>query len=98
MKSMNRVHLYPHKEPNGTAYIVADRQGLRDLAHKLMHAADSMVGLENITVHGSDGHPYELMIVSDVTQDEWQTMPLPADRNSDPSKLGIVQLWFGLKK
>lgn len=98
MKSLNRVHLYPHKEPNGIGYIVADRQGLRDLANKLMLAADSMVGLENITVYGSDGHPYELMIISDVSQEEWQAMPLPGDDASDPSKLNIVKLWYDLKK
>jgi hypothetical protein len=97
MKSMSRVHLYPHKEPNGTGYIVAERKGLRDLAKKLLQAADGAVGLETLTLHGSDGHPYNLMIITDVTEEEWQNMPLPKDKNSDPESLEIVKVYNNLK-
>lgn len=97
MKSMSRVHFYPHKEPNGTAYIVAERRGLRTLAKKLEQAADGAVGLETLTLYGSDGHPYTLMVVTDITEDEWQNMPLPAAKNSDPSKLEIVKVYNDLK-
>jgi len=94
---MSRVHLYPHKEPNGTAYIVAERRGLRALAKKLEQAADGAVGLETIILYGSDGHPYNLMIVTDITEDEWQNLPLPKDKNSDPSTLDIVKIYNDLK-
>ena len=97
MKTMSRVHLYPHKEPNGTGYIVAERRGLRALAKKLEQAADGAVGLETITLYGSDGHPYNLMIVTDITEDEWQNLPLPKDKNSDPAKLEIVKVYNDLK-
>lgn len=98
MKSMSRLHLYPHAEPNGTAYIVADRRGLRDLAKKLTQAADSSVGLDTITFHGSDGHEYKLLIVSDVSQEEWQTLPLPKDQHSDPNTLAIVKTYKSLQQ
>lgn len=97
MKSMSRVHLYPHKEPNGTGYIVAERRGLRALAKKLEQAADGAVGLENITLYGSDGHPYTLMIVTDITEEEWQNMPLPNDKKSDPTNLEIVKIYNELR-
>lgn len=97
MKTMSRVHLYPHKEPNGTAYIVAERRGLRSLAKKLEQAADGAVGLETITLYGSDGHPYNLMIVTDITEDEWQNLPLPKDKSSDPASLEIVKVYNDLK-
>lgn len=95
---MSRLHLYPHKEPNDTAYIVADRKGLRDLAKKLTQAADSAVGLETIVMHGSDGHAYTVMIVSDVSESEWQVLPLPKDENSDPTRLEIVKIYKSLQQ
>lgn len=97
MKTMSRVHLYPHKEPNGTAYIVAERRGLRALAKKLEQAADGAVGLETITLYGSDGHPYNLMIVTDITEDEWQNLPLPKENNSNPASLEIVKVYNEMK-
>ena len=97
MKSMSRVHLYPHKGPNSTGYIVAERRGLRALAKKLEQAADGAVGFETITLYGSDGHPYSLMIVTDISEDEWQNLPLPADKRSDPTQLEIVKVYNDLK-
>lgn len=94
---MSRVHLYPHKEPNGIGYIVAERRGLRALAKKLEQAADGAVGLETITLFGSDGHPYKLMIVTDISEEEWQNLPLPKEKNSDPSSLEIVKVYNDLK-
>jgi hypothetical protein len=97
MKTMSRVHLYPHKEPNGTGYIVAERRGLKALAKKLEQAADGAAGFETITLYGSDGHPYKLMIVTDITEDEWQNLPLPADKRSDPRSLEIVKVYNDLR-
>ena len=94
---MSRLHLYPHKDTNDTAYIVAERRGLRALAKKLEQAADSAVGLETITLYGSDGHPYKLMIVTDITEEEWQNLPLPKNKNSDPSTLEIVKIYNDLQ-
>ena len=97
MKTMSRLHLYPHKEPNGRAYIVAERRALRALAKKLEQTADGAVGLEEITFYSSDGHSYNLMIVTDVTEDEWQNLPLPKDKNNDPSCLEVVKVYTDLK-
>ena len=98
MKSLNRVHLYPHSEPNGIAYVVADKQGLRDLAKKLMQAADGATGIETLTVHGSDGHAYEMYIVADMTESEWQNMPVPAQDLGSPAQLEIVQVYNSLRQ
>ncbi len=94
---MNRVHLYPHKEPNGIGYIVAERNGLRALAKKLIQAAEGAVGLETITLYSSDGHPYKLMIVTDISEEEWQNLPLPKEKNSDPACLEIVKVYNDLQ-
>ena len=98
MESMSRMHLYPNKEPNDTAYIVADRKGLRDLAKKLTQAADSAVGLETITMHGSDGHANTVMIVSHVSADEWQVLPMLKDKNSVPTSMEIVTTYKNLQQ
>jgi len=97
MKSMNRLHLYHHKSPNGRAYIVADRNGLRALAKTLEKAANGAVGLEKLQLYSSDGHPYELMIISDISEQEWQDIQVPYSKFSDPSKLETVQLYDSLK-
>lgn len=96
MKSLSRVHLYTHKEPNGRGYIVAERSGLKALAKALDKAASGAVGLEKITVYSSDGHPYELMIVTDLSENEWQEINVPYDRKSNPKQLESVQIYDSL--
>lgn len=97
MKSNSRVHLHTHTKPNGRAYIIAERSGLRALAHALQEAANGVVGMETITLFSSDGHPYELMIVADITEQEWQQVPVPYDRNNDPAKLESVQMYDSIR-
>lgn len=92
MKTMSRLHLYPHKEPNGRAYIVAERRALKVLAKKLEQTADGAVGFDKITLYSSDGHPYELMIISDISEEEWQELDVPSSKKSDPSKLETVKI------
>lgn len=96
MKSMSRVHLYTHKEPNGRGYIVAERSGLKALARALEKAAASAVGLEKVTVYSSDGHPYEIMVVTDLSENEWQDINVPYDRRSNPKLLESVQIYDSL--
>jgi hypothetical protein len=96
MKSLSRVHLYTHKEPNGRGYIVAERSGLRTLAKALEKAASSAVGLEKVTVYSSDGHPYEIMVVTDLSENEWQDINVPYDRRSNPKLLESVQIYDSL--
>ena len=94
---MNRVHIHNHKAPNGRAYIVGDRNGLRDLAKSLEKAANGLVGMETITLYSSDGHPYQLMIATDITEEEWQNTPTPYDKKADPSNLDIIKLYDSMK-
>jgi hypothetical protein len=95
MKS--RVHLYTHKEPNGRAYIVAEKSGLLALARALQQAANGALGLETIQLYSSDGHPYELVITT-ATEEEWQQSQLPYKKDSDPSQLNLVKLYDDTKK
>ena len=98
MKSiLSRVHLHTHKEPNGRAYIVGDRQGLRALSKALEQAAITGVGLETVKLHSSDGHVYEIMIVADVSEEEWQTLPVPYDKSSNPKNLEKVKIYESIK-
>lgn len=96
MKS--RIHLYPHTGPGTRGYIVGEPAALRSLARHLEDVARGAVGFDVVECYGSDGHAYELTLVCDVSEEEWQDMPLPGSKNSDPSKLNIVQLWNDLKK
>ena len=92
-----RLHLYPHKEPQGRGYIVAEPAALRALARAAEDAARGVLGFETVKFYSSDGHEYELALVCDVTEDEWQSLPVPTDRASDPAKLAIVQTFDELK-
>lgn len=93
-----RLHLYSHKGPKTRAYIVAEPQALKELAKAAEAASRSVIGLETVKFYGSDGHEYELFIASDVSEDEWQSMPVAYDKTSDPSKLKIVQIYDDIKQ
>lgn len=93
-----RLHLYPHKEPQGRAYIVAEPGALRALAQAADNAARGVLGFETIKFYSSDGHEYELALVCDVSEEEWQSLPVPGDKTSNPGKLAIVQTFDELKQ
>lgn len=92
-----RLHLYPHTEPGGRGYIVGERAALRSLAKHLEDAARGLAGFDIIRCYGSDGHEYELALVCDVSEDEWQNLPVPADKKSDPGQLNIVKTFDDLR-
>lgn len=93
----SRLHMHNHKEPNGTAYIVGERSALRELGEALIKASKSPVGFDQIAMYTSDGHRYEIIMTCSVSEEEWQTMPVPYDRKHDPSKLEIIKLYSELK-
>lgn len=93
MKTYARLHLYPHREPQGRAYIVADSAALRALGDFCRSAATSMIGMEIATFFGSDGHEYELAIVSDVSDTEWQQLSLPGLDQQAARKLSVVKTY-----
>lgn len=74
MKHTGRLHIYPPTGPQGTGYIVADRQALRGLADAAKSAAVDGFGFETIKLYSADGHEYELILTSAASEDEWQKM------------------------
>ena len=94
---MARLHIYPHNEPQTDLHIVADPKALRDLANALLKAAQTPQGFQRIKLHTSDGHEYTAMIVADVSEEEWQTMP-PAYIKSSVPKITALEDYESLRK
>lgn len=92
-----RVHLYTHKEPNGKAYLIADKIGLIELSNALKKTAQNMIGMETVELYSSDGHPYEL-IISTAYEEEWQELEVPYKKTSDPTQLEIIKIYDSTKK
>jgi hypothetical protein len=88
-----RLHIHPHRGPNGTAYIVGEKAALRALADALKEAANGVVGLEKVSLYTSDGHSYDIVVSSDVAEEEWQATPPSYDKSSDPTKLKSIKLY-----
>lgn len=74
MKPTGRLQIYPPSGPKQSGYIVADRTALRGLAEAVKSATTSAFGFETIRLYSADGHEYELVITSDVDEQEWQDM------------------------
>ena len=97
MKTPARLHVYNAQGPRDTAYIVADRAGLRQLAEALKNAANSAVGMETIKLFAADGHEYEVMITCDIDEEEWQTTALPYTKSQMPG-VRSIQDYLAVKK
>jgi len=93
MKTYARLHLYSHREPRDRAYIVAEPAALRALGELCRTASHSMTGVETATFFGSDGHEYELVVVSDVAEEEWQQIPLPGIDQAAAKNISVVKLF-----
>lgn len=87
---MARLHIYPHSEPRQDLHIIADPAALRALAQALLSAAKTPQGFERVQLHTSDGHEYTAMIVSGVSELEWQTIP-PAYMKSTVPPIATLQ-------
>jgi hypothetical protein len=94
---MARLHLYPHTEPKQDLYIVADPQALRALGQALIKVSQSPQGFERVQLHTSDGHEYTAMIVSGVSEEEWQAIP-PAYAKSEVPNITALENYHSLKK
>ena len=97
MKPTGRLHIYPPTGPQGTGYIVADRQALKGLAEAAKNAAAGGVGFETIKLYSADGHEYELIVTSAVGEEEWQTMESHYDAKTTPT-VATIQDYQTLKK
>ena len=98
MKTPARLHVYNARGPRDTAYIVADRSGLRQLAEALKNAANSAVGMETIKLFAADGHEYEVMITCDIAEEEWQTTELPYAEKSQVPSVRSINDYLAVKK
>ena len=91
MITKSRLHMHNHNKPQGRAYIVGERNALKSLGEALIKASKSVVGFETIDLFTSDGHKYQILITCDVSEDEWQVLPVPYDKKHDPNSLEIVK-------
>lgn len=93
-----RVHVYSHKGPMSTGYILGEKSGLLKLAKTLEQAARGAVGTEKVTLYSSDGHEYEMIVTRDVSETEWQQLELPLDKKADPSRLESIQTYNKIRR
>jgi hypothetical protein len=87
---MARLHIYPHNEPQQDLHIIADPAALRALGKALIKAAQSPYGFERLKLHTSDGHEYTAMILTGVSEEEWQTIP-PSYAQSQVPEIDILK-------
>lgn len=92
-----RLHIQNHNEPNGRAIIVGERAALKALGTALTKAGNSVLGLEQVELYTSDGHKYQILITCDASEEEWQTLPVPYDKNHDLNNLNIVKQFDEVK-
>ena len=97
MQVKARLHMHNHNEPNGRAYIIGERHSLRQLGETLIKASQSGLGLETVDMYTSDGHKYQILVTREISEDEWQNIPLPYDKKHDPSVLEIVKTYDEIK-
>jgi hypothetical protein len=97
MKPTGRLQIYPPAGPCKSGYVVADRAALRGLAEAIKSAATSTFGFETVKLYSADGHEYELVITSSVTEDEWQTMESHYAQDTVPA-VSTIQDYNQLRK
>jgi hypothetical protein len=95
MKS--RLHLYPHDEPQTTAYIVGEKAALKELGKALLTASQSGLGFDTVKLHTADGHEYSIMVISSVSEEEWQTMSTPYTNKLVTPTLQIIRTYNEVK-
>jgi nucleoside-diphosphate-sugar epimerase len=76
---------------------VADRKALKDLAQALLKVANNPYSFDRVQLHTSDGHEYTTVIVADVSEEEWQTIP-PAYIQSIVPKITALEDYQSLRK
>jgi len=94
---MARLHIYPHNEPQAALHIVADHAALCDPAAALITVSRNPYTFERVKLHTSDGHEYTAMIVSGVSEEEWQIIP-PAYANSTVPAISTLEDYHSIKK
>ena len=62
------AHIYEHTEPGKELTIVANKNGLHDLARALLHAGD--VGFGSTKIYSGDGHEYNVIVCKESEDEE----------------------------
>lgn len=76
---------------------MADPVALKNLAHALLSVAKNPNSFERVQLHTSDGHEYTAMIVSGVSEEEWQTIP-PAYGTGSVPTIGVLEDYHAIKQ
>lgn len=91
LTAKGRLKLKPSTGTRERAYIVADAAALRTLAEACEQAARGAVGIEICTLYAADGHPYEVFITREVTEEEWQ-------QDTAADLISAVDMYDGIRK
>lgn len=97
MKTSTRLHIYPPTGPKDNAYLIADRSALKSLSQAINNASNSAAGFEIIKFYSSDGHEYNLIITSDVEENEWQSITSHYRKEQAPV-ISTIQNYMELKE
>lgn len=69
------AHIYEHTEPGKPVTIVANKNGLNDLAKTLLHAGD--VGFGSVKLYSGDGHEYNIIICKEGDDEILENLEVP---------------------
>lgn len=90
MKVYSRLKLFSDQGPKTRGYILGEAESLRALSETLRKAADGILGTESVTVFGTDGHDYEILITRKLKEEEWQNL-------CDPGQVENIKIYDELK-
>ena len=79
MRKPPLVHIYEHKEPGKDIVIVANKNGLLDLANALQHASSTGVAMTKIFT--GDGHETNVVVCRESDNEVWENLELPYTDN-----------------
>ena len=79
MRKPPLVHMYEHKEPGKDIVIVANKNGLLDLANALQHASSTGVAITKIFT--GDGHETKVIVCKEGDDTVWENLEVPYTSN-----------------
>ena len=91
MNVKSRIKIYTGKDIKDRTVIAGEPNALRALAKTLINTANSPSGFDAIRLYEGTGHDFEIVVTSDITEDEWQNMPAKS------SDLACIQIYDDLR-
>tara|TARA_B100000085_G_C18529777_1_gene507500 strand:+ start:22 stop:348 length:327 start_codon:yes stop_codon:yes gene_type:complete len=73
------AHIYEHTEPGKEVTIVANKNGLNDLAKAILHASD--VGFGSVKIYSGDGHEYNVIVCKESEDEVLENLEVPYTSN-----------------